>query len=100
MGLCVISAKDVRTYVSQKDAILVDLRRGEDYCEYHIRGAVSVPAKQLPRFMKQTDRGRIHIFYCQHGSLSIQEGRNYARRGYQICSLAGGLDAYLAAFHL
>ncbi|MCD8134402.1 MAG: rhodanese-like domain-containing protein [Clostridiales bacterium] len=95
MGLCIIGANDIFRYVRQRDAILVDLRSGEAYRDFHIRGAVSVPAEQLPRFMKLTDKNRVHIFYCQHGSQSIQAGKIYARRGYNICSVAGGIDSYL-----
>lgn len=94
MGLCIIGAKDIRTYMQNKDAILVDLREKKEYEQYHIPGAVSIPAKQLSGFMKHMDHSRILIFYCQHGSLSLQEGKRYARAGYKICSLAGGLDGY------
>ncbi len=95
MDLCMIGAGDVRRYVRQYDAILVDLRSAEDYRNFHITGAVNVPADNLQRFMRQTDRQRMHVFYCQHGSLSVREGRKYLRQGYRVCSLAGGMDAYL-----
>lgn len=94
MGLCIIGAKDVSTYVKYKDAILVDLRDEDDYRMYHITGAINIPAEQLQRFMKHTDKNRIHIFYCQHGSLSFQAGKKYVKEGYKICSLAGGIDSY------
>ncbi|MCD8218705.1 MAG: rhodanese-like domain-containing protein [Clostridiales bacterium] len=97
MDLCMIDAEDVRRYVRQYDALLVDLRSEEDYQNYHITGAIHIPPEQLPCFMRQTDKQRLHIFYCQHGSLNIREGRKYLRQGYRICSLAGGMDAYL--FH-
>lgn len=95
MELCMICAKDVRRYVREKDAILIDLRDEEDYREFHIPGAISVPTENLAKFMRRTDKRRLHIFYCDHGVLSIQEGRRYLRQGYRICSLAGGIDAYL-----
>lgn len=94
MGLCIIGAKDIREYMKQKDAVLVDLREPEEYEKEHISGAVNVPAEKLQIFMRRTDRTRIHIFYCQHGSLSFQEGKRYARAGLRICSLAGGMDGY------
>ncbi|MCD7981643.1 MAG: rhodanese-like domain-containing protein [Clostridiales bacterium] len=95
MELCMIHANDLQAYIRKNDAILVDLRSEEDYREYHIRGAIHIPAERLAEFMKHTDKNRTHIFYCRHGSISIQEGKKYARLGYRICSLAGGMDAFL-----
>lgn len=95
MALCIIGAKDIEIYVKQKDAVLVDLREPQEYENGHISGALNIPAEKLQNFMKRTDRGRIHIFYCQHGSMSFQEGKKYARTGFKICSLAGGLDGYM-----
>lgn len=94
MGLCIIGAKDVQDYIKNKGAILIDLREEEDYRAGHITGAVNIPANRLQQFMRQTDKSRIHIFYCQHGGLSFQAGKRYVREGYRICSLAGGIDSY------
>lgn len=94
MGLCIIGAKDIRVYMKQKDAVLVDLREPEEYGRGHIPGAVNIPAGKLQMYMRRTDRNRIYIFYCQHGSLSFQEGKKYVRAGFRICSLAGGMDGY------
>lgn len=95
MELCIIGAKDISVYVRKREAILVDLRNEDDYRDFHIRGAISVLAKHLSCFMKRSDKNRLYIFYCQHGSQSIQEGRIYARRGYRICSVAGGIEGYV-----
>lgn len=94
MGLCIIGAKDIQMYMRQKNAVLIDLREPQEYDSGYIPGAVNVPVRRLPEFMKRTDRSRIHIFYCQHGSQSFQEGNRYTRAGFQICSLAGGMDGY------
>ncbi len=94
MELCIIGAKDIHIYTKQKDAVLVDLREPEEYKAGHIPGAVNIPAGKLQMFMRRADRTRIHIFYCQHGSLSFQEGKKYVRAGFRICSLAGGMDGY------
>lgn len=94
MRLCVIGARDISDYMKYQDAILVDLREPEEYRRYHIPGAINIPAKELPRFMRRTDKSRIHIFYCEKGSLSFQEGKKYVRAGFRICSLAGGIEGY------
>lgn len=95
MGLCIIGAKDVLYYMKYKDAVLIDLRNEDEYESGHITGAINVPMYKLPSFMRRADKNQIHIFYCQHGSMSFQEGKRYIRAGYQICSLAGGMDGYL-----
>ena len=94
MGLCIIGAKDIPIYMKQRQAILIDLREPDEYRRNHIPDALNVPAGTLQQFMNHSNRNRIHIFYCQHGSLSFQEGKKYVRAGFQICSLAGGMDGY------
>ncbi len=95
MELKMIHAEDIHGYIRQKDAVLVDLRSTEDYRAFHIRGAINIPEPQLSRFMRRADKGRQYVFCCQHGSLSIREGVRYLRQGYCVCSLAGGIEAYL-----
>ena len=99
MGLCIIGARDIKDYQLRKNAILIDLRDSEEYMRFHINGAVNVPVEELEQYMKRASRNRNYIFCCQHGSLSLQEGKRYVRKGYQICSLAGGVLAYRQTFH-
>lgn len=94
MGLCIIGAREVESYRTYKNAILIDIREENDYVQGHIPGAINVPAHHLQSYMRQTDKNRIHIFYCQHGGLSFQAGKRYIRDGFRICSLAGGMDGY------
>lgn len=98
MGLCIIGARDVKEYQNRKRAILIDLRDREEYQRFHINGAVSVPVERLEGYMKGVSKNQNVIFCCQHGSLSLQEGKKYVREGYQICSLAGGVSAYRQTF--
>lgn len=98
MGLCIIGARDVKNYQIGKKAILIDLRDREEYQRFHINGAINVPVEKLERYMKSVSRRQYVIFCCQHGSMSLQEGKKYVREGYQICSLAGGISAYRQIF--
>jgi rhodanese-related sulfurtransferase len=93
-----IGAKDIKNYQYRKDAVLLDLRDWQEYREYHIKGAVNVPVQELERYMENASKDRVYIFCCQHGSMSIQEGKRYGRKGYQICSLAGGITTYRQIF--
>ena len=94
MGLCLISAKEIETYRRRWNAYLIDLRDPEDYRQWHIPGARNVPVEELEAFMEHASKERLLIFYCQHGNESVQEGCRYVKRGFRICSVAGGMDAY------
>lgn len=99
MGLCIIGSKDLKTYQNKNRAFLIDLRDQGEYRRFHINGAINVPAERLEKYMQHVSKNQKCIFYCQHGSLSLQEGKRYVREGYQICSLAGGVSAYRQTFH-
>ena len=94
MGMCIIGAREVENYQRNYHAQVVDIRDAEEYREYHIRGAIHVPVDEVKDFMKRADKNRIYIFYCEHGSFSFQVAKRYVREGFQICSLAGGLQSY------
>lgn len=98
MGLCIIGARDIEDYQKYKNAVLLDLRSPEEFRYFHIPGAVNVPQERLEQYMKEVSQRQIVIFYCQHGSLSFREGKHYAREGYQICTLTGGVVAYRRVF--
>lgn len=98
MGLCIIGAKDIEEYQKRKDARLLDLRDPTEYRRFHIPGACNVPVEKLEAYMKDASKTQLYIFYCQHGSLSFQEGKRYVRAGYKICTLAGGMLAYCQTF--
>ena len=55
---------------------------------------VYLPVEELEAFMEHASKERLLIFYCQHGNASVQEGCRYVKRGFRICSVAGGMDAY------
>ena len=94
MGLCLISTKEISEYRRRWNAMVIDLRDPKDYRQWHIPGARNVPAEELETFMAQIPKNRLVIFYCQYGNTRIQEGCRYVKRGYRICSVAGGIDVY------
>ncbi len=94
MGLCLISAKEIGKYRRRWNALVIDLREHTDYRQWHIPGAQNVPVEELETFMREIPHSRMVIFYCEYGNTSIQEGCRYVKRGYRICSVAGGIDAY------
>ena len=85
MGLCLISSKEISEYRRRWNAMLVDLRNPKAYRQWHIPEAQNVPLEELELFMEQVPKSRLVIFYCR-----------YVKRGYRICSVAGGIDAYRA----
>lgn len=94
MGLSLISTKEIGEYRLKRNAMLIDLREPDAYRRWHFPGAQNVPIEELEAFMEQIPKNRLLVFYCQYGNTSIQEGCRYVKRGYHICSVVGGVDAY------
>ena len=46
MNINMIPAKDLDYYIGQKDFVIIDLRRKEEYEESHILSAVNIPYEE------------------------------------------------------
>ena len=86
--------EDIKHYIDRKDAIIVDLRKKEDYDKGHIPSAVSVPYTSSEELAEKVRYFKVVVLYCYRGNLSMLAARDlYGIQGkvYHIC---GGIHAY------
>lgn len=77
----------------RRGAVFVDLREVEEYREYHIKGAVSMPYEEFENHMHRLSRNREYVLYCDRGATSMLAARKMMSAGYRVRSLSGGMEA-------
>lgn len=92
--LKIIKASGLDRYRIRDDVWLVDIRNRTEYWTYHIEGSINVPQEELPHFFRKHGKRKLYILCCERGITSVHEGKYYAAEGYQVATLAGGINAY------
>jgi len=60
-----IPVDEVKALVDQKKPVtFVDVRPQEQYDELHIRGAKSIPLRDLPSRLSEVPKGNLVVLYC------------------------------------
>lgn len=88
-----ISAKMLDDYVGRKDALIIDLRDREEYRIGHVATAVNVPYDTLEDGI-EFPRNKMLVLYCERGGSSMDAARKLGKKGYKVCSVIGGIEAY------
>ena len=94
MGFSAIAARQLDQYVGRSGFLLVDVRSPEQFREGHICGAYNLPYAQLREQMYTLPKGSVLVCYCERGGSSLKAARELSRAGYEVISVAGGLEAY------
>jgi len=82
----------------QPSSLLLDVREPEEFAEAHIPGSVSLPQSDLATRLDEIPRDRPVVTVCRSGSRSLRAARFLKQVGIDdVWSLAGGMDAWLAA---
>lgn len=89
----IIAADRLDAYIDQANVLIIDLRSKEDYQASHIEGAINIPYEEFGETVS-LPRHKQLILYCDRGSASLAKGRELAKRGYRVQSVAGGIWAY------
>jgi len=80
------------------DAILVDVRRQDEWDFSRIAGAHHLPQRELmARIGDVAPPGSKLVVYCAHGNRSLFAATDLRQAGYEAVSLAGGLAAWMQA---
>ncbi len=77
-------------------ALLIDLRRHDDYRAGHIAGAKSMPFEELDRHLDSLgDKENTIVMYCYAGALSAKAVTKLRKLGYvNVKHLTGGINAW------
>ena len=96
-------------YIEKENPLIIDLRSEKDYMKKHIKGAVSINAEDLKNAIENYMYGRtgivrtgavllkknkIILLYCSRGAQSYFMCRKMSMAGFNVKSLAGGIERY------
>lgn len=74
----------------------IDVRKVEEFNNYHLEGAKVMPVDDLERTFGDLDREKATLIYCKIGKRCLKAAEILADKGFHdIYVLDGGLDGYL-----
>lgn len=96
-------------YIEKENPLIIDLRSETDYMKKHIKGVVCINAEDLENAIENYMYGRtgivrtgdvllkknkIILLYCSRGAQSYFMCRKMSMAGFNVKSLAGGIERY------
>ena len=96
-------------YIEKENPLIIDLRSETDYMKKHNKGAVCINAEDLENAIENYMYGRtgivrtgdvllkknkIILLYCSRGAQSYFMCRKMSMAGFNVKSLAGGIERY------
>lgn len=79
----------------EKNYIILDVRRPDEYAEGHIPGAINLPNEEIGSsdIRKLPDKSQLILVYCRSGKRSKEASEKLVRLGYSnIVEFGGILD--------
>ena len=79
----------------EKDCIILDVRRPDEYAEGHIPGAINVPNEEIgtAEIPELPDKSQLILVYCRSGRRSKEASEKLVKLGYtNIVEFGGILD--------
>lgn len=83
-------------YIKDQDAILIDVRRPEEYAEGYLEDAINIPnecIEDIERIVQ--DKNRNIYLYCRTGNRSGQSLEKLKKLGYKNVYNIGGIEDYM-----
>ncbi len=93
-----LSADDAATLMTQRDALVLDIRDADSYAAGHIAGAHLMDAAIATQISNGADLDTPIIVCCYHGNSSQQAAAWFAGEGFEeVYSLDGGYEEWKSA---
>lgn len=73
---------------------LIDVRLDEEYEMTRIPGATLIPLHEVKKRMGEIDKSKKHVVICRSGSRSAAATYIFAKAGYNVTNMAGGMLAW------
>lgn len=83
-----------RALIETGNPFVLDVRRGAEFRQGHIRGAVNIPHTRLRSRMEDLPRNRRILVNCRSGGRSSRACSLLQRHGFSCSNLAGGYLAW------
>ena len=78
-------------------AVVVDVRRDDEWLEHHVPGILHIPLDQLEVRVDEVPAGDLVHVICKSGGRSLAGAATLLRAGRAAVSVAGGTDGWAAA---
>ena len=86
----------VKMMRDEKDYIILDVHRPDEYAEGHIPGAINVPNEEIGtiEIAKLQDKSQLILVYCRSGIRSMEASEKLVKLGYTNIVEFGGIQDY------
>ena len=86
----------VKTMKDEKNYIILDVRRPDEYSEGHIPGAINVPNEEIgsAEIAELPDKSQLILVYCRSGRRSKEASEKLVKLGYTGIVEIGGIQDY------
>ena len=86
----------VKMMKDEKDYIILDVRRPDEYAEGHIPGAINVPNEEIgtDEIPELPDKSQLILVYCRSGRRSKEASEKLVMLGYTNIVEFGGIQDY------
>ena len=80
----------------EKDCIILDVRRPDEYAEGHIPGAINVPNEEIgtAEIPELPSKSQLILVYCRSGRRSKEASEKLVKLGYTNIVEFGGIQDY------
>ncbi|MCW1249699.1 rhodanese-like domain-containing protein [Acaricomes phytoseiuli] len=75
-------------------ALILDVRKDQEWAEGHIEGALHIPLDHLPARFAELDPDQDTYILCRTGGRSFRASQWLAAQGYSVFNIAGGMGAW------
>ena len=86
----------VKMMKDEKDYIILDVRRPEEFAEGHIPGAINVPNEEIGTtdIAELPNKSQLILVYCRSGRRSKDASKKLVKLGYTNIVEFGGIQDY------
>ena len=86
----------VKMMKNEKNYIILDVRRPDEYAEGHIPGAINVPNEEIgaTEIAELPDKSQLILVYCRSGRRSKEASEKLVKLGYTNIVEFGGIQDY------
>lgn len=93
-----VDARQVRQWLAEKKAVLIDIRDPIEHAREHVLGARFVPLEGLDSADFADDSGKIAVFHCQMGHRTQMAAERLIATAFkEAYALKGGINGWKAA---
>lgn len=87
--------KGVEDWLAAKDAVLLDVRTADEYCQGHIEGSLNIPLQNIHAVKNNIpDLDKPIYVHCLSGARSAQATSVLRSMGYTNVTDIGGINSY------